>query len=142
MPLWADVDEIRPTGRMNDFRAAHDLGDNFVVTYAGTMDLPKASAWSSRLPANWPTNRGSFSSWSVTALSDVRSNSRQFGLNNVRFLPMQPKHLYPQVLAASDVCLSTLHPAIVVPAVPSKIMTIMAAGRPVLAAVGTATPRI
>lgn len=55
------------------------------------------------------------------------------GLPNIRFLPMQPKKVYPQVLAASDACLVTLRPEVATPTVPSKIATIMAAGRPILA---------
>jgi glycosyltransferase involved in cell wall biosynthesis len=46
---------------------------------------------------------------------------------------MQPKEKYPEVLAASDVCLVTLRPEMKTPVVPSKIMSIMAAGRPILA---------
>ena len=55
------------------------------------------------------------------------------GLPNLRFLPMQSKDVYPHVLAASDACLVTLPPEVATPAVPSKIATIMAAGRPILA---------
>jgi colanic acid biosynthesis glycosyl transferase WcaI len=55
------------------------------------------------------------------------------GLKNVRFLPMQPKEKYPQVLAAADACLVTLKPEVLTHSVPSKISTIMAAGRPILA---------
>jgi len=47
---------------------------------------------------------------------------------------MQPKVRYPLVLEASDLCLATLHASVRTPVVPSKILSIMAAGRPVLAA--------
>jgi len=54
------------------------------------------------------------------------------GLPNVRFLPMQPKESYPSILAAADACLVTLRPEVATPVVPSKLLTIMAAERPVL----------
>ncbi len=55
-------------------------------------------------------------------------------LDNVFFLPMQqPKEKYPEVLSASDLCLVTLRQEVKTPVVPSKILSIMAAGRPVLA---------
>jgi len=54
-------------------------------------------------------------------------------LNNVFFLPMQPKVKYPEVLSASDLCLATLRREVRTPVVPSKILSIMAAGRPILA---------
>jgi len=56
------------------------------------------------------------------------------GLDNVRFLPMQPREKYPAVLHASDASLVTLHAEVKTPVVPSKILSIMAAGRPVVAA--------
>lgn len=55
------------------------------------------------------------------------------GAPNVRFLPMLPVQEYVQLLHASDVCLVTLHKEVKTPVVPSKILSIMAAGRPILA---------
>ena len=52
---------------------------------------------------------------------------------NVRFLPMLPREEYPAVLYASDICLATLKPQVKTPVVPSKILSIMSAGKPVLA---------
>jgi glycosyltransferase involved in cell wall biosynthesis len=55
------------------------------------------------------------------------------GLQNVTWLPMQPREQYPSILHASDVGLATLHAEVKTPVVPSKILSIMAAGRPVVA---------
>ena len=54
-------------------------------------------------------------------------------LPNVQFLPMQPRQSYPAVLHASDVSLATLHDEVSTPVVPSKLLSIMAAGLPVVA---------
>jgi glycosyltransferase involved in cell wall biosynthesis len=59
--------------------------------------------------------------------------ARGMGLANVRFLPMVPQEEYPSVLYASDVCLATLRAQVKTPVVPSKILSIMAAGKPVVA---------
>ena len=59
--------------------------------------------------------------------------AREENLDNVIFLPMQPKEKYPEILAASNLCLVTLKPEVRTPVIPSKILNIMAAGRPVLA---------
>ena len=53
--------------------------------------------------------------------------------NQTMFLSMQPRDRYPSILHASDVCLATLHEEVKTPVVPSKILSIMAAGRPVVA---------
>lgn len=54
-------------------------------------------------------------------------------LKNVRWLPMQSREIYPQVLQASDLCLATLKAEVKTPVVPSKILSIMAAGKPIIA---------
>ena len=56
-----------------------------------------------------------------------------FNLTNTRFLGMQPKSVYPQVVASSDAQLVTLNKNVKTPVVPSKTLSIMAAGRPILA---------
>jgi len=57
---------------------------------------------------------------------------------------MQPREKYPSVLHASDVCLVTLSKEVVTPVVPSKLLSIMAAGRPVIASLNLDgdTPKI
>lgn len=50
---------------------------------------------------------------------------------------MQPREKYPSILHASDVCLCTLHADVKTPVVPSKILSIMAAARPVVAAMNS-----
>jgi glycosyltransferase involved in cell wall biosynthesis len=58
---------------------------------------------------------------------------RAQGMATVRFLPMLPKKQYIELLHASDVCLVTLRKEVRTPVVPSKILSIMAAGRAVVA---------
>lgn len=58
----------------------------------------------------------------------------EMDLSNVVWMPMQPRERYPRVLHASDVCLTTLEAEVKTPVVPSKIISAMAAGRPVIAA--------
>ena len=59
--------------------------------------------------------------------------SQAMGLPNIVWLPMQSREHYPSVLQASDVGLTTLHAKVKTPVVPSKILSVMAAGRPVVA---------
>jgi len=60
--------------------------------------------------------------------------ARERRLENVRFLPFQPLERYPVLLNAADCCLVTLQAAVATPVVPSKIAGILAAARPVIAA--------
>jgi glycosyltransferase involved in cell wall biosynthesis len=130
---WVDVDAIQPGERMNDFRREHDLDDMFVVLFAGTMGASQGievAIDAARQLKNEPNLL-----FLLIGDGIARDGLERYasGLSNVRFLPMQPKELYPQVLAASDACLVTLRPDVLTPTIPSKIGTIMAAGRPILA---------
>ena len=76
--------------------------------------------------------------------ADAERTARDLALRNVRFLPMQPRAKYPQVLSTSDVSLVTLKRAVQTPVVPSKLLSIMASGRPAIVAVEPSgdTPRL
>ena len=65
-------------------------------------------------------------------------------LPNVRFSGYQPKERVPEVLATGDIHLVPLKQGLGRVSVPSKTYSILAAGRPVLAAIdpGTEVPRM
>jgi colanic acid biosynthesis glycosyl transferase WcaI len=131
---WCDTESIRPSPRMNEFRRKHGLReDTFVAVSAGTMGFFQgldAVIEAARLLVDVPDLL-----FLLVGGGAERERLQQAaaGLPNVRFLPMQPKELYPQVLAAADACLVTLRPEVITPNVPSRISTIMAAARPILA---------
>ena len=132
---WADTDEIRPGERINSFRREAGLSDEFVVLFAGTMGLSQGLSVvveTARLLANEP---GLVFLLVGDGIEREPLERQAAGLPNVRFLPMQQKERYPEVLAAADGCLVTLRPEVSTPTVPSKIATIMSAGRPILASI-------
>jgi len=139
IPNWVDTHFIQPGERMNWFREEHSLGDAFVASFAGVLgysqDLDVILEAARILKDEDPQSNILF-----LIVGDgverprLEAKARQMSLDNVRFLPMQPREKYPAVLHASDIGLVTLHAAVRTPVVPSKILSIMAAGRPVVAA--------
>ncbi len=132
---WINTDRIRPDSRDNDFAQKHGLRDRFVVSYAGTMgwaqDMETIISSAARL-------RGRPDILFLLVGDGVEKEKAQarstaLGLENILWLPMQPWAVYPKVLAASDVSLINLNPALRTPVVPSKLLSIMAAARPVIA---------
>ena len=132
---WVDADRIRPGERDNGFARQYGLEGRFVVSYAGTM--------------GWAQDMGAVVD-AAFRLRDEKeilfllvgdgvqkerefARSRDLGLENIVWLPMQPWAVYPDVLAASDASLINLHPELHTPVVPSKLLSIMAAARPVIA---------
>ena len=136
MPNWVNTEEIVPGERDNSFR--RELGipdDGVLVSFAGTLgysqDLDIVLDAAAQL-----RNDGVYFVIVGDGVEKDRLQKRAaaLALSHVTFHPMQPKARYPEVLAASDICLATLKPAVRTPVVPSKILSIMASGRPVLAA--------
>jgi len=132
---WVDLDRIRPGDRDNAFAREHGLGGRFVVSYAGTMGWAQDMGTivrSAALLRGRPEILFLFVGDGVEK-AKAQALSRDLGLRNMLWLPTQPWTVYPDILAASDACLINLCPELRTPVVPSKLLSIMAAGRPVIA---------
>jgi glycosyltransferase involved in cell wall biosynthesis len=135
IPNWVDTEMIKPGCRDNWVRSTLGLNQHFLVIFAGIMGYSQdleTVLQSADILKDYQDIAFVLVGDGVEKpklLEIVRHNQ----LNNVFFLPMQPREKYPDVLAASDLCLATLRKEVKTPVVPSKIMSILAAGRPVLA---------
>ena len=135
IPNFVDADYMRPLPRDNNFGRAHDLNDRFVVTHAANR------GHASDLETLLDTALLLASQQDIlflvvgadAAKPDLEQKARQLGLDNVRFLPYQPREKLPWVLASSDVCLSLYPRGTAHRVMPSRIYEILASGRPLLA---------
>ena len=135
IPNWIDTEAIQPMDRHNALRAGLGLGEKFIVSFAGIMGFSQdlETVLESAKLLKDQRDIAFLIVGDGVEKAKLEKMARDHNLNNVLFLPMQPKDKYPEVLAASDVCLATLRQEVRTPVVPSKILSIMAAGRPVLA---------
>lgn len=137
IPNFIDPDFVQPLPRNNDFRQKHHLQDKFVVLYAGNLghsqNLEDLLDCASQLQEDRQLEFVIVGNGSRKPF--LEDYARELALNNVIFLPFQPRDDVPQVYAAADLSLVTLKKGIALDSVPSKLYTIMASGRPVLAAV-------
>lgn len=137
VPNWVDTDTRRPLPRRNHFGTAHGLNGRFVVSYAGSLSVSQGLLSLVDAAAQLRHHDDIL----FLVVGDGVEKQRMVGkaeslkLNNIRFLPMQPLHVYSEVLASSDLSLVFLNAKVKTPVVPSKILSIMAASRPVLASV-------
>jgi len=135
IPNWVDTDFIHPDDRMNGFRVEHGIGDVFVVSFAGVLGYSQDLDVILEAAALARNEREIL--WLIVGdgveKERLEAKAREMMLSNVRFLPMQPRERYPSVLHASDICLTTLRAQVTSPVVPSKILSVMAAGRPLVA---------
>lgn len=135
IPNWSDADAVAPVPReRNAFISEHQLGDRFVVQYAGRMGrthnlepLVEAAALlrDRRIVFQFigdGTKRAALLAW-----------CRERGLTNVSFLPYQPMERLAEVLSAADLSVVCLESHFTGLSVPSKTYGVMATGRAILA---------
>ena len=139
IPNFADAERVRPRGRMTDYRAEHDLGERTVVMYAGNVGLSQpltlmvdaARAFRHRSDAVFVVNGAG------AALPDLKRAAR--GLDNLVFADFQPPGRLSEVLASADIHAIALSEGLAHASVPSKLYSVLAAGRPVVASLDAGT---
>jgi colanic acid biosynthesis glycosyl transferase WcaI len=139
IPNFVDTERIQPSIADNGYRAQYDLTGRTVVLYAGNVGMSQsldlvvdaARRHRDRDDVVFVINGGG------SALEGIRASAA--GLDNLRFIEMQPRERLPEVLAAGDVHLVPLKRGLARSSVPSKLYSILAAARPVLASVDPGT---
>ena len=135
IPNFVDVDAIRPADRMTEYRREHGLGDRTVVMYAGnlghsqSLDLVGGAADRHRDRPNlvYVLNGGGVRAHEMCRAAEPRSN--------LVVVEYQPRERLSEVLASADLHLVPLRTGLGASSVPSKIYSILAAGRPVVASI-------
>ncbi|MBI2357390.1 MAG: glycosyltransferase family 4 protein [Deltaproteobacteria bacterium] len=130
---WADCAAILPQPKENSF--------SLMVMHSGNMGLPQGLdnvvEMASRLKP-YPHIQIVFVGEGVTR-PHLENRARSLRLDNVLFLPYQPKERLSESFASADVFLVSLKRGLAGYIVPSKLYGILAAGRPYVAAVESAT---
>jgi glycosyltransferase involved in cell wall biosynthesis len=144
MPNWVDTNTLKPAKRHNDFSREYGLDDKFVVSFAGTLGYSQDVGIMVRAAEELQDLNDLLFLIVGDGAQKEEWVAKSAHLKNVRWLPMQPREVYPSVLHASDICLATLKADVKTPVVPSKILSIMSAGKPVIATMDLAgdAPRI
>ena len=135
---WSDTDRVRPMPADPAVRAIAGAGeDDFLVLHTGNMGEKQGLA--NALLAAGAVDRGA--RLCLTFVGDGMERSRlealatERRLGNVRFLPLQPADVFPRLLASADALLLNQCASVVDSVAPSKLLSYLAAGRPVVAAV-------
>jgi glycosyltransferase involved in cell wall biosynthesis len=132
---WAPLDELPPHPRDNAWAREHGLADKLVFLYSGTLGLkhnPDLLLQLARRFAPRPEIRVAVVS---EGLGADWLRQRQADAPNLVLLPYQPFARLPEVIATGDVLVAILEPDAGAFSVPSKVLTYLCAGRPILGAV-------
>lgn len=141
IPNFVDTVAIRPADRLTAYRKELGIGEEPVVMYAGNVGMSQSLDLLIEAARQLPE---------VTFVINGDGSGRKqlqamaAGLANVRFGDYQPAERLPEVLATGDLHVVPLRKGLGAVSVPSKTYSILAAGRPILAAIdpGTEVPRI
>lgn len=137
IPNFFDTDFIRPLPRDNSFRMDHGLDGKFVVLFAG--NIGHSQGLETVLEAARRLSDLDDMVFLIVgngaAKPALEARAARLDLRNVRFLPYQPHEVLPFMYAASDICLVPLRRGFTNESVPSKVYSIMAAGRPMAVSV-------
>jgi colanic acid biosynthesis glycosyl transferase WcaI len=134
---WADVTVVRPLDRPSGLRREWGLEDRFVVMPSGNVGLSQdleTLLETAALLAD-RTDIAFLVVGEGAARPRLEREARSRGLENVIFRPYQPKALLSESLGAADLHLVSLRRGLAGYMVPSKVYGILAAGKPIVAAV-------
>ena len=134
IPNWAPLDEIVPVDRHNAWAAEHGLDQVPTLLYSGTLGLKHNPALLVRLArqvldAGQPVQLVVVNSG--VAVDILREEAQALDVP-ITLLPFQPYERLPEVLGTGDVLVVLLEQEAGAFSVPSKTLSYLCAGRPIL----------
>lgn len=138
IPNWGAIDEIDVLDRDTDWARAQDLKGGIRYLYSGTLALKHNPELLVKL-AGALEGEGAGEDEVVLVSAGVGADqiAERVAAGEVaqlRCLPLQPFDVFPQVLAAGDVLLAFIEREAGTFSVPSKILSYLCAGRPIVLA--------
>jgi colanic acid biosynthesis glycosyl transferase WcaI len=128
---WAPLDEIQLLPRANEWSAAHGLDGKTVFLYSGTLGMKHRPDLIYRVAESFD------SSCRLVVISEGIGRDylqSKPPLETLQLLDFQPYDRLPMALASADVLVTTLESDAGRFAVPSKVLSYLCAGRPLLLA--------
>jgi colanic acid biosynthesis glycosyl transferase WcaI len=128
---WAPLDEIQLLPRANEWSASHGLDGKTVFLYSGTLGMKHRPDLIYRLAQSLD------SSCRLVVITEGIGREylqRKPALETLQLLDFQPYDRLPLALASADVLVTTLESDAAQFAVPSKVLSYLCAGRPLLLA--------
>jgi colanic acid biosynthesis glycosyl transferase WcaI len=138
IPNWAPLPELPNRPRNNAWAAEHDLVGRKVVLYSGTLGIKHNPAVLVRIAR---LMQGEFPEGRVVVISEglgrawLAERKALQGMDNLLLLDYQPYENLPDVLGSADVLVAILEPSAGRYSVPSKVLTYLCAGRPIVAVI-------
>jgi colanic acid biosynthesis glycosyl transferase WcaI len=141
IPNFVDAEQIVPHSRNTPYRSELGIGEETVVMYAGNVGYSQSLTLMIAAAKHFP-----HVSFVINGEGSARAEleSLAVGISNLHFANYQPRERVAEVLASGDIHVVPLRAGLGAVSVPSKTYSILAAARPVIAAIdpGTEVTRI
>jgi len=137
IPNWAPIEEIPPVEKNNSWSKIHGLDKYFCFIYSGTLGLKHNPV----LLLNLAERFEKYSDVKVVVISEgvgadyLKKKITEKKIKNLTVLPFQTFVDMPKVLGTAGVLVAVLEPEAGVYSVPSKILSYMCVGKPILLSV-------
>jgi glycosyltransferase involved in cell wall biosynthesis len=136
IPNWGPIEQIPLLPRNNRFSHHFGLNEKFVILYCGTLGKKQG------IPLITDTAAGLIDDHEIrfVVATDARGHRLLYDqfdgrmLSNIVQLPLQPAHMYPYLLASSDINLISMEASAGTYCVPSKLWSAYCAQKPSIVA--------
>ncbi len=134
---WAPLQDLPLVPKDNGWAAQFGLDGKTLLIYAGTMGMKHNPQLILQLAEKLRArpevkivmaSEGSGVEW-------LKAQNVAHGMDNLQFIPFQPFAQMPRMMASADVLVALLEPDASTFCVPSKVLTYLCAGRPLLLSV-------
>ena len=138
IPNFVDTSAIVPGNRMTSYRRELGIDDRVIVMYAGNVGFSQSLELVLAAAKSMP-NIAFVINGDGAARKSLQDRAKNENIGNVYFADYQPIERLSEVLASGDIHVVPLKTGLASVSVPSKMYSILSAGRPVLAAIDSDT---
>lgn len=131
---WAAIGDIAVGKKDNAWSRQHGLHENFVFAYSGTLGRKHNLALLLKLARRCAPGELLLVAAQGAGMPGLSAAKSAHQIDALKLLPLQPADHLSDLLATADVLVATLEPDAGKFAVPSKVLSYLCAGRPVLLA--------
>jgi glycosyltransferase involved in cell wall biosynthesis len=134
IPNWGALDTLPLRPKDNPWAVRHGLSDKFVFLYSGTLALKHNPDLLWALAQHFEKDPSVVIAVAASGVSydALKARNASEPKSNLLFLPLQPMDVFPDVLGAADVLVALLEDDAGPFSVPSKVLSYLCGGRPIL----------
>lgn len=132
---WAPLGDMPVRDRVNSWGEANGFSDGLNFLYSGTLGMKHNPELLVQIASKLAGKARMVVVSEGQSIEYLKKRMLELQLNNLHILPFQPFDVLPDMLASADVLCAVLEADAGVFSVPSKVLTYLCAGKPMLLAV-------